>query len=283
MMHIFRTKKKLQAHLKSITSDSDSLGMVPTMGALHHGHLKLVEQAVLENDLVVVSIFVNPTQFDNKEDLKKYPKTLSHDKALLHALDKDIVIFAPSVSEIYSDKVVSNTYNFDGLEKMMEGEFRSGHFNGVGTVVEALLTIVMPDKAYFGEKDFQQLQIIRKLVKSLDLPIEIIGCPIVRESTGLAMSSRNERLSDRLRKEAAVIYKLLREAKIKFGTKSANYVVNWAKKEFEEHPELKLEYFRIMNSKNLQPVFRKHKGQKYRAFIAVYVGGVRLIDNIALN
>ena len=282
-MRVFKTKKKLQVYLGSITSDNSSLGMVPTMGALHRGHIGLVEKAVSENDIVVVSIFVNPTQFDNKEDLKKYPKTLSDDKALLNGLDNEIIIFAPSVAEIYKDDVSSNTYDFDGLDKMMEGEFRSGHFDGVGTVVEALLTIVMPDKAYFGEKDFQQLQIIRKLVKQLHLPIEIIGCPIVRESTGLALSSRNERLSDRLRKEAALIYKTLTEAKVKFGTKSAKYVVNWAHKTFDEHPDLRLEYFRIMNSKNLKPVVRKQKGQKYRAFIAVYAGDVRLIDNIALN
>lgn len=282
-MHVFRTIKKLRAHLNSINSENSSLGMVPTMGALHPGHLKLVEQALLENETVVVSVFVNPTQFDNKEDLRKYPKTLSDDKALLNNLDKEIIIFAPDVAEIYSDKVTSKEYDFSGLDKMMEGKFRTGHFNGVGTVVEALLTAVMPNRAYFGEKDYQQLQIIRKLLKILNLPIEIIGCPIVRESTGLAMSSRNQRLSDRMRKEAAFIYKVLKEAKDKFGTKSANYVVNWAHKIFDEHPDFNLEYFKIMNSKNLKPVIRKQKGQEYRAFIAVYAEGVRLIDNIALN
>jgi len=282
-MQLFRTKEKLKAYLGSITSDNSSLGMVPTMGALHSGHLKLAERAVHENDIVLVSIFVNPTQFDNKQDLKKYPKTLTQDKELLYSLDREIIIFAPLVTEIYPEKVISGKYNFDGLDKMMEGEYRTGHFDGVGTVVEALLTIVMPNKAYFGEKDFQQLQIIRKLVEKLNLPIAIIGCPIVREATGLAMSSRNERLSNRLRKEAAFIYKSLLEAKAKFGTKSANYVVNWAQKEFDAHSDLKLEYFSIRTSKNLKPVVRKQDGQKYRAFIAVYAEGVRLIDNIALN
>lgn len=282
-MHVFRRIKKLKTHLSTITSDNSSLGMVPTMGALHQGHLKLVERAVIENDTVVVSIFVNPTQFDNIEDLEKYPKTLSDDKALLRTVNNKIIIFAPTVAEIYADKVISKKYDFDGLDKMMEGKFRAGHFNGVGTVVEALLTAVMPNSAYFGEKDFQQLLIIRKLVKNLQLPITIIGCPIVRESTGLALSSRNERLSDRLRKEAAFIYKALQKAKDKFGTKSANYVVNWAQKIFDKHPEFNLEYFMIVNSKNLKPLIRKQKGQQYRAFIAVYAGGVRLIDNIALN
>ena len=282
-MLVFSTKKNLKDHLASITNENFTLGMVPTMGALHRGHLDLVARALSENDYVVVSIFVNPTQFDNLEDLNKYPKTLAEDTAKLSALNKDIIVFAPTVSEIYPEKAVSKNYNFGGLERVMEGAFRAGHFDGVGTVVEALLSIVMPNRAYFGEKDFQQLQIIKKLLKRLSLPIAIIGCPIVRESNGLAMSSRNQRLPERLRNEAAFIYKTLKEAKAQFGTKSATHIVNWASDRFEAHPEFKLEYFSIVNAKNLKPVKRKRKGQKYRAFIAVYLGGVRLIDNIALN
>lgn len=282
-MQVFQAKKKLKAYLNSITTKNCTIGIVPTMGALHIGHLALIKYALTENDVVVVSIFVNPTQFNNREDLKKYPKTLELDKKLLSTLDKEVVIFAPSVSEIYTDKVKSNKYDFDGLDKTMEGEFREGHFDGVGTIVEQLLTIVMPKRAYFGEKDFQQLQIIKKLTEKLELPIEIIGCPIVREPNGLAMSSRNEQLSNRLRKEASFIYIMLKEVKVKFGMKSASYVMDWAQKQFDKHPDLKLEYIKIMNSKTLRPVIKKQKGQKYRAFVAVYAEGVRLIDNIALN
>ena len=282
-MRVFSSKKNLKTHLASIANENFSLGMVPTMGALHSGHLELVTRAISENDGVVVSIFVNPTQFDNLEDLNKYPKTLPQDTAKLEALNKDIIVFAPTVAEIYPEKTVAKKYNFGNLDKVMEGAYRAGHFDGVGTVVEALLSIVMPNKAYFGEKDFQQLLIIRKLLDSLGLPINVIGCPIVRETSGLAMSSRNARLSERLRNEAAFIYQTLKNAKAQFGTKSAKHIVNWAFAEFDAHPDFKLEYFNIVNEKNLKAVTRKRKGQQYRAFIAVYLGGVRLIDNIALN
>lgn len=282
-MQLFQSKKKLKSHLSIISSENGTIGLVPTMGALHTGHLTLVRQAALENSVVVVSIFVNPTQFNSKTDLNKYPKTLENDKELLSGISGEILIFAPSVSEIYAKKVISRKYDFDGLEKVMEGKFRTGHFDGVGTVVEELLTIVAPDKAYFGEKDFQQLQIVRKLVKKLGLPIEIVGCPIVREPNGLAMSSRNEQLSERLRKEASFIYKTLKQARQKFGTKSARYVEDWVEDEFEHHPGLSLEYIRIMDENTLRPVVRKQKDKKYRAFVAVFAEGVRLIDNIALN
>ena len=282
-MQVFHTKKKLKTHLGSLDTKNCTISLVPTMGALHKGHLTLVQQAVSENCIVVVSIFVNPTQFNNEEDLKKYPKTMEEDVFLLRGISDNIIIFAPSVSEMYSDNVKSKRFNFNGLEMVMEGQFRKGHFDGVGTIVEELLTIVEPNKAYFGEKDFQQLQIIRKLVDSVNLPIEIIGCPIFREPSGLAMSSRNERLSKRLRNEASFIYKTLQAAKVKFGTKSANYVVDWVHNKFNRHPDLKLEYIEIMEVDTLTRVPRKQKNKKYRAFIAVYVKGVRLIDNIALN
>lgn len=253
------------------------------MGALHDGHVALVEKAVTENAVVVVSIFVNPTQFDNKEDLQQYPNTLDADVALLFGISGDIIVFAPSTDEIYDSEVQSKTYDFKGLDKLMEGTFRDGHFNGVGTVVEMLLLLVKPDRAYFGEKDFQQLQIIRKLVEQNGIPVEIIGCPIVREADGLAMSSRNGRLSETLRREASFIYRVLRTAKEQFGTKSAEYVAKRAREEFEKHPDLQLEYFEISDVDTLTPIQRKQTGLKYRAFVAVYIGGVRLIDNIALN
>ncbi|MDT7829155.1 pantoate--beta-alanine ligase [Pricia sp. S334] len=281
-MPVITTKKELQRHLSS-SPNRASLGLVPTMGALHPGHAALVRQAVAENETVVVSIFVNPTQFENNEDLDKYPDTFEKDILLLEEITKDVVVFAPTADEIYEHRVQSKTYDFEGLDKVMEGAFRDGHFNGVGTIVETLLHLVAPDKAYFGEKDFQQLQIVRKLVAKKDIPVTIIGCPVVREANGLAMSSRNGRLSEALRQEASFIYKTLRAAKKKFGTKSAVNVMDWARKQFEGHPDLRLEYFVIADVETLTPIQKKKPEVKYRAFAAVYADGVRLIDNIALN
>ncbi|MCM4171241.1 pantoate--beta-alanine ligase [Arenibacter sp. TNZ] len=280
-MQLINTKKELQSYLSSLAK-SKTIGLVPTMGALHLGHISLVKKSVSENDVTIVSIFVNPTQFNNKEDLDKYPDTLEADKSLLKAVSDEIIVFAPSAPEMYAGGIITKTYDFEGLENVMEGEFREGHFDGVGTIVEKLLRLTTPTSAYFGEKDFQQLQIIKKLVKITNLPIKIIGCPIVRESNGLAMSSRNERLPKELRQEASHIYKTLKTAKQKFGTKSANFVMEWVENEFKTYPNLKLEYIKIADVNQLKPVIRKNKNLKYRAFIAVYAGEVRLIDNIAL-
>lgn len=281
-MPLIKTKKELRLQLLSATQKG-SLGLVPTMGALHQGHVSLVERACSENVTTVVTVFVNPTQFDNQKDLKKYPKTLEADMLLLEKIGKDIIVFAPVVSEMYDDEISSKAYDFAGLDKVMEGAFRDGHFEGVGTIVEKLLALVAPDRAYFGEKDFQQLQIIKKLVAFRKIPVEIIGCPIVREPSGLAMSSRNERLSPALRKEAAFIYKMLLAAKTEFGMKSAKSVIKWVEGQFNKQANLELEYFTIANVENLRPVQRKRPNKKYRAFIAVYAKDVRLIDNIALN
>ncbi len=280
-MLVITTKNELRTFRSSLKKEK-TIGMVPTMGALHRGHLALVKIAFKENDALVVSIFVNPTQFNNPDDLRKYPKTIERDTALLKEVSEEIVIFYPSVNEIYSDSIVSKTYDFKGLDTVMEGVFRPNHFNGVGTIVEELLKLVQPNRAYFGEKDYQQLQIIRKLVEIKKISTTIIGCPIIRESSGLAMSSRNERLSDAEKKDAALIFKILQEAKIQFGTKSAKKVLEWVKAEFKKHPELRLEYVEITTSDTLRPVIRKQKGKTYRAFISVYVQDVRLIDNIAL-
>ena len=280
-MQLINTKKELRSLLTSLDKNK-SLGLVPTMGALHLGHISLVEQSLKENDITLVSIFVNPTQFNNKEDLAQYPKTLDRDISLLRSVSRDVIVFAPTPEEIYSGEILSKSYDFGGLENKMEGKFREGHFNGVGTIVEILLTLIDPTRAYFGEKDFQQLQIIRKMVRTQGIPVEIIGCPIVREPSGLAMSSRNERLSDALKKEAAFIYSTLQGAKKEFGMKSADFVVDWVRKQFEAQQNFKLEYITIVDENNLGPVIKKEKGTNYRAFIAVYIGDVRLIDNIAL-
>ena len=279
-MRVFETILSLQKEITSLKKNN-SIGFVPTMGALHKGHLSLIKQAKLENNIVVVSIFVNPTQFDNKADLDKYPSTLENDLKLLKKVHCDLV-FVPSVKEIYSENIQSESFNFGGIENEMEGKFRDGHFNGVGTIVKRLFTIVKPNNAYFGEKDFQQLQIIKKLVEIEQLPIEIIGCKIFRENDGLAMSSRNTRLEPAYREAAPFIYKTLKKAKKKFGTKSALDVTKWVEKKFKKHPLLKLEYFVIANEKNLRIVTKKEENQKYRAFIAVFAGEIRLIDNIGL-
>jgi len=282
-MLLFNSKKELIGHLAALKNDAISVGLVPTMGALHKGHLSLVRKAISENEVVVVSIFVNPTQFDNKDDLKKYPVTLDSDLEYLKSISEELIVFAPEVTELYSNNISSKDYKFDGLDATMEGKFRANHFLGVATVVEKLFLIVKPHKAYFGEKDFQQLLIIKKLVEKTKMPIEIIGCPIVREPNGLAMSSRNERLSKELRDNAAVIYETLLSAKDLFGMKSADQVMNWVKNKFDKLSEFDLEYINIAEQETLKPVKRKQKKTKYRAFIAVYANGVRLIDNLALN
>lgn len=282
LMLVIQTKKELKDKLSATFLKDKSLGLVPTMGALHQGHLSLIKKAFAENDLVVVSIFVNPTQFNNKQDLEKYPKNLENDVQLISTVSNKIIIYTPSVNEIYQNNIEAEVYDFNGLDTVMEGEFRDNHFNGVGTIVEELLTSIKPNKAYFGEKDFQQLTIIKKLVKLKNIPVQIIGCPIVREESGLAMSSRNERLSKDLRKEAAFIYKTLKEAKIKFGTKSALEVTNWVVNEFKKNDKLNIEYFQIADTEQLQPLKRKSKNKNYRAFIAVFADDIRLIDNIAL-
>jgi len=281
-MLVITTNLQLNTFLNSLNK-KESLGLVPTMGALHKGHLSLVEKAIRENQSVIVTIFVNPTQFNKKEDLEKYPNTLEKDIALLNSLSNQITVFAPSVKEVYNNNVVTKKYDFQGLDRVMEGKFRDDHFNGVGTIVELLFNLIKPDNAYFGEKDFQQLQIIKKLTQILDIPVSIIGCPIVREPHGLAMSSRNERLSVKTRNEASFIYETLKTAKEKFGTKSALNVKDWVTKTFLEKDTFELEYIEISDIDTLKPIKRKQEGKKYRAFIAVYTENVRLIDNIALN
>jgi pantoate--beta-alanine ligase len=282
-MHIFYGKVALRDYLKSIKTSNSTIGFVPTMGALHQGHLALMQKSLLENENTVVSIFVNPTQFNNPEDLAKYPRTLEEDVKKLTALSPKIILYAPTVTDIYDGQPQSQSFDFDGLENQMEGEFRPGHFNGVGTIVKRLFDIIEPTNAYFGEKDFQQLQIVKKMVAKANLKVNVIGCPIFRESNHLAMSSRNERLLAHERDEAAIIYKTLTIAKEKFKTNSSKSVAEWVKKSFEKNPLFKLEYFVIADEATLLPCTRKNKNKKYRAFIAVFVNNIRLIDTISLN
>ena len=281
-MKIFSKKKDLKDCLLAHRSDNKTVGFVPTMGALHSGHLSLIKEAQQKNDIVVVSLFVNPTQFDSAEDLKKYPKTIKNDIELLDSVSCDI-LFTPSVEEIYENNISSENFNFDGLEHQMEGKFRKGHFNGVGTVVKTLFKIVAPHKAYFGQKDFQQLQIIKKMVEKHSLKVEVKGCPIFRQPDGLAMSSRNVRLSKKQKAAAPFVYKVLQEVRKKFNTQSVLEITQWVESQFKNHPSLKLEYFTVADEKSLKSIETKEDFKKYRAFIAVFADEIRLIDNLQLE
>ena len=282
-MHIFYGKAALIGYLKTIKTANSTIGFVPTMGALHKGHLALMQRSIKENDDTVVSIFVNPTQFNNPEDLDKYPRTLEEDVKKMRGLSDKIILYAPSVEDIYEGNTVSQSFDFDGLENQMEGKFRPGHFNGVGTIVKRLFEIVTPTNAYFGEKDFQQLQIVKKMVEKNNLPVNVVGCPIFREDNQLAMSSRNERLTTEERKEAAIIYKTLTEAKEIFQTESSKETIEFVENSFKNNEKFDLEYFVIADESTLLPIDHKGKDKKYRAFIAVFVNSIRLIDTISLN
>lgn len=282
-MKVLKTKEEVRVFRNALKSNGMLLGLVPTMGALHRGHLELVQRAAADNQVVMVSIFINPTQFNNYDDLNNYPKSLEADLDKLQKLCLNVSVFLPEVSEMYGNSVRASEYDFNRLDQVMEGAYRPGHFDGVATIVETLLTLILPERAYFGEKDFQQLQIIRRLAQQKKIPVEIIPCPIVREDDGLAMSSRNRLLTKRLREQAGLIYKILQEAKTLFGTKSASEVREYVTKQFDANPDFKLEYFEVAESETLKPLRRKQKNTKYRAFIAAFLGKVRLIDNIALN
>jgi len=282
-MKIHKSSSSLIEALLPFITNRKTIGFVPTMGALHVGHISLVEQANLENDCVVVSIFVNPTQFDNPNDLLKYPRTIENDIAHLKRFSKNIFIFSPSALELYNNNISSKSYNFSGIESEMEGKHRIGHFDGVGTVLNLFFRIIKPNKAYLGEKDFQQLRIVRKLVEIENLPVKVIGCPTIRETSGLAMSSRNKRLNNKQLKEAILIYKTLLKIKENFNLLSILKLNQLVEKEFKSHPSLTLEYFEIADTETLKTGIYKSKKKKYRAFIASFIGGIRLIDNMALN
>jgi len=283
-MLVYTTNTGLIAHINDQKKTGFSLGFVPTMGALHKGHLSLVRQALAANKLVVVSIFVNPTQFNNSNDLNKYPQNLTKDVELLETLSKEsIIVYAPTTEEIYGNQISADKFDFKGLELEMEGRSRPGHFNGVGTVVKRLFEIILPNRAYFGEKDFQQLQIIRKMVELTQLPVIIIGCSIEREFNGLAMSSRNSRLKTNEFDKSALIYKTLQTVQTKFKNHSIQTIYEWVENQFSNQPLFELDYFQISEVESLTAIKKKSIKKTYRAFIAVFVRDVRLIDNIDLN
>ncbi len=278
-MKTINTISQTKQFLLEAKKEGKSIGFVPTMGALHEGHLTLMRRAKKENDLLAVSVFVNPIQFNNPEDLKKYPRDLEKDKQLLKSVGCDVV-FAPTVDEMYPEEKVTEHFDFGKLETVMEGAFRPGHFNGVAVVVKRLFNIITPDRAYFGEKDFQQLAIIKQLVKMENMPVEIVPCAIVREPDGLAMSSRNERLTPDERALAPFIYQTLQQAAQLKTEKSPLEIIQWVTNKFKAQPAFTLEYFELADDVFLQPVTRWEKGKGTIGFIAAFLGDVRLIDNI---
>ncbi|NQU53455.1 MAG: pantoate--beta-alanine ligase [Bacteroidetes bacterium] len=279
-MILVKTLEELQNKLNDLRS-LGTIGFVPTMGALHKGHLSLVEKSATDNKTVVVSIFVNPTQFNNPKDLERYPRTLETDLKLLETTSCNIV-FAPNAREVYPEPD-TRKFNFGELETVMEGKHRPGHFNGVAQVVSKLLDMVQPDKAYFGLKDFQQLAIIKSMVKQLELPVEIIPCSIVREDNGLAMSSRNELLTAEQRANAAFINNTLSKIKEQKGLKSVEEITNWAIETINKNPFLTVEYFEIVDDEQLQPINNWNDKKTMIGCVAAFCGKVRLIDNIIFN
>ena len=277
-MKIVKGIKELKGYLVDSKRDGKRVGLVPTMGALHKGHLSLVERCVRENDICVVSVFVNPTQFNDKHDLETYPRTLEADCALLESAGCDYV-FAPSVEEMYPEPD-TRTFDFGTVMQVMEGARRPGHFNGVAQVVSKLFYIVEPDNAYFGEKDFQQIAVIRAMVKQLQIPVQINACPIVREADGLALSSRNTRLTPALRQKAPLIARTLQESKRLAATKSVQEVIDYVVTTLNAEPDLEVEYYEIVDGDSLVSI-RDWKDTTYAVgCVTVYCGEVRLIDNI---
>ena len=277
-MKIVKGINELKGYLIDSKRNGKRIGLVPTMGALHKGHLSLVERCVRENDICVVSVFVNPTQFNDKHDLETYPRTLEADCALLESAGCDFV-FAPSVEEMYPEPD-TRTFDFGTVMQVMEGAKRPGHFNGVAQVVSKLFYIVEPDNAYFGEKDFQQIAVIRAMVKQLQIPVQINACPIVREADGLALSSRNTRLMPALRQKAPLIARTLQESKALAATKSVREVIDYVVNALNADPDLEVEYYEIVDGDSLVSI-QDWKDTSYAVgCVTVYCGEVRLIDNI---
>lgn len=279
-MEILKNRKTLQDFVERQKEMGKRIGFAPTMGALHKGHLSLYEAARKENDLVISSIFVNPTQFNNAEDLEKYPRDVERDILILENSGLVDAVYIPQVEDIYPEKTESQHYDYDGLENEMEGKSRPGHFDGVGTVVEELFRQVQPDNAYFGEKDFQQLAIIRKMVEKKQLPVKITGVSIYRAESGLALSSRNQRLSEERREDSKIIYEILVSVNRWFKLKSIAEIKEKVKEILSTQSGMELEYFMIADENTLKETETAEDSKSYRAFIVVNVDGVRLIDNM---
>lgn len=277
-MKIIDNRAQLNNEIDILRSSGKSIGFVPTMGALHEGHLSLIKCSNIDNDITIVSIFVNPTQFNNQNDYDRYPRILDDDIEKLKKVNCDI-LFTPSENEMYPEKD-NRDFDFGSLDKVMEGEHRPGHFRGVGLIVSKLFEIVTPDKAYFGEKDFQQVAIIKHLTKILGFNIEIVSCPIIREKDGLAMSSRNILLSKEQRDNVSLIPQTLFDAKEKAKMMGVLEIKEWVVRKINNNPFLDVEYFEIVDTETLESIHDwNHQGEK-TGCIAVHVGNIRLIDNI---
>ena len=281
-MIIFNNIVGFKNHLRKLKNDNITIGFVPTMGALHNGHTSLIKKSVLENDYSVVSIFINPTQFNNINDYESYPINISRDIELLDSISENIILFRPDTEEIYSGKVVSDSYDFGDLDKYMEGQHRKGHFQGVATVVNKLFEIVSADNVYFGEKDFQQLRIIEDLVQKNGYKLNVIRCKTIRQNDGLALSSRNKKLDISSQNIATNLFKALSFAKKNFDTLDLEIIYAKVEDLLQNFPQISVDYFAIADENDLKPIKHKKKNQKYRAFIAADISGVRLIDNIKL-
>lgn len=277
-MEIISKVDELRKQVANLRAGGKSVGLVPTMGALHEGHQSLVERARRENDIVVVSVFLNPTQFNNKEDLRTYPRNAEADAALLESCGVDIA-FMPTVEDIYPEPD-TRVFNLGPVAEVMEGAKRPGHFNGVCQIVSKLFMIVEPTRAYFGEKDFQQIAVVRAMIKQLDLNLEIVPCPCVREADGLAKSSRNVRLTPQTRKVAPNIYRVLRESIDFAQDHTVEQTLNWVTATLNAYPEMEVEYYSICDGITLQPVNDWEQSDYIVGCITVYCGDVREIDNI---
>ena len=281
-MKIFNEIGPFRTYLREITTNGRTVGLVPTMGALHQGHISLIEASKRANDVTICTIYVNPTQFNNPADLQKYPRTLDHDIMMLEGASCDILL-VPNDAEMYADKPLVR-FDFGHLDKVMEGEFRPGHFSGVALVVSKLFHICEPDRAYFGQKDWQQLTIIKRLVNELKFNIEIVCISIARESDGVAMSSRNQRLTPEFRKQAPILYQALKLAGSQLRLqKSVEAVKKTVKNAIESQSDIRLEYFEVTDPLNLTPVNSVEKDTEAIMFVAAFAGDVRLIDNMFLD
>lgn len=278
-MVVFTEKEKLTPFIQNLKNENKTIGFLPTMGALHDGHLSLAKASIAQNDFTIVSIFVNPTQFNNPEDLEKYPRTEEDDIKLLTDIGVDFV-YLPKVSDLYGENEGAKTYDFGTIDKVMEGEFRPGHFDGVATVVAKLFRATNPTRAYFGEKDFQQVRIIQEMVKQENIEVEIVPMPIYRAENGLALSSRNMRLSTDQLDAAPFIYQILKEGvELKNQGKTPKEVIEFVEESFQKS-NFDLEYFTITDEENLLPIENFQNDVPARGFIVAYAGDIRLIDNI---
>ena len=276
-------KSEVKNELKASIINKDIIGLVPTMGSLHEGHLSLIKNAVENCDEVWVSIFINPTQFNNESDLKNYPKNIRKDISLIESVSKKIKVFCPEINEMYEKGLNYNQYNFNGIDSKLEGKYRKGHFNGVATIVSKLFELFKPNQAFFGEKDFQQTQIVKRLIDLEKHKTKLIICPTVREKNGLAMSSRNNLLSQKNRENSSIIFHNLNYVKKHFKTTDFDQIISKCIKSINSYDGFKTEYFEIVDSFSLSKQKKYCENKSYRVFVSVIVDEVRLIDNILLN